>query len=386
MNSKIILGEPYEPELHGEVMPPPCLWQNPKQKIPNDDFQIYVVVPVYKRILDHLWEDRSIESGGVLVGHAFKSLKEGSETTFVIVSGFIRQESQRRSAVHFTVGPDEIQAARAVLAGEYPGLQVVGWYHSHPNHGVFLSGQDMSIVSGIYSATWHIALVIDPVREKEGFFIGGRGEPLTTRGGSVLWSQVIGLHKEPDCLIAMARYNLLLDALEENNFQQAKKWADEIHAILSQSDQLRHWQTGYRNVDELIQRAFEQSLHTEPGIPASGKSSLLAPLEVSAPEKPIADETVGLALKEHPSDEIGCTAQSKPEANSIPITADPHPGLLEDSLITHDPLDEQESSKTEKEKEAEMGELAQIQENENKSVDKERAAKPLNTGQKFCLR
>lgn len=39
---------------------------------------------------------------------------------------------------------------------------VVGWYHSHPGYGCFLSDTDVKTHSGIFVSPHHVAIVIDP--------------------------------------------------------------------------------------------------------------------------------------------------------------------------------------------------------------------------------
>lgn len=50
------------------------------------------------------------------------------------------------------------------------GWKIVGWYHSHPNFGIFLSGTDQNTHRIYFPKPWHIALVIDPKRNLEGIF------------------------------------------------------------------------------------------------------------------------------------------------------------------------------------------------------------------------
>jgi 26S proteasome regulatory subunit N11 len=60
---------------------------------------------------------------------------------------------------------EEIQAEIAEkLQKERKGLTIVGWYHSHPGLGVFLSGTDIS-TQKIYQKLYPkaVALVIDPL-------------------------------------------------------------------------------------------------------------------------------------------------------------------------------------------------------------------------------
>ncbi|HLK61250.1 MAG TPA: Mov34/MPN/PAD-1 family protein, partial [Chthonomonadaceae bacterium] len=54
---------------------------------------------------------------------------------------------------------------------------VLGSYHSHPGHGVFLSATDRDTQSEVFSHEWQVALVVDPVKDKIGFFLGEKGTP-----------------------------------------------------------------------------------------------------------------------------------------------------------------------------------------------------------------
>jgi proteasome lid subunit RPN8/RPN11 len=50
-------------------------------------------------------------------------------------------------------------------------FQVVGWYHSHPGFGIFLSSSDEFIQRSFFSnRLWYIALVVDPIAEDWGAF------------------------------------------------------------------------------------------------------------------------------------------------------------------------------------------------------------------------
>ncbi len=53
----------------------------------------------------------------------------------------------------------------------YPDKKTVGWYHSHPGLGVFLSGHDLFIQRGFFGdQLWYIALVVDPISKEQGVF------------------------------------------------------------------------------------------------------------------------------------------------------------------------------------------------------------------------
>jgi proteasome lid subunit RPN8/RPN11 len=58
----------------------------------------------------------------------------------------------------------------------YPDTAIIGWYHSHPGHGIFLSGHDKFIQRHFFGAPWQIAIVLDPIARTEGMFAWARGE------------------------------------------------------------------------------------------------------------------------------------------------------------------------------------------------------------------
>jgi proteasome lid subunit RPN8/RPN11 len=53
---------------------------------------------------------------------------------------------------------------------------IVGWYHSHPGYGCFMSATDVETHRGSYNEPYHLALVVDPVREELACFAIEAGE------------------------------------------------------------------------------------------------------------------------------------------------------------------------------------------------------------------
>lgn len=171
---KIDFGEPIEFEIPAADFP---LASIPLKSLASRaEKKVFVLKSAYGEMIEHVNIDKNIECGGVLVGYPFQD--PDTEEIFIVIVGVIRDLSDNRSVVHFTVTPDVISKTREVLEEKYPELIAVGWYHSHPGHGVFLSGQDMTIVRGIYNEEWNLAWVVDPIREQEGIFYGADGEPL----------------------------------------------------------------------------------------------------------------------------------------------------------------------------------------------------------------
>jgi proteasome lid subunit RPN8/RPN11 len=59
---------------------------------------------------------------------------------------------------------------RVLTVMETEGLSILGWYHTHPKLGIFLSGTDRDTMSLQFNDPFSIALVVDPIRDTWGFF------------------------------------------------------------------------------------------------------------------------------------------------------------------------------------------------------------------------
>ncbi len=53
---------------------------------------------------------------------------------------------------------------------QFPDHRIVGWYHTHPGHGVFLSKLDIFAHESFFGLPWQTALVYDPRNGEEGVF------------------------------------------------------------------------------------------------------------------------------------------------------------------------------------------------------------------------
>ena len=65
---------------------------------------------------------------------------------------------------------------------------IVGWYHSHPGHGCFLSQTDVDTQTSMFNRPFHSALVIDPVNMEIETFKVENGRPLH-RPFAVYWEE-----------------------------------------------------------------------------------------------------------------------------------------------------------------------------------------------------
>ncbi len=125
----------------------------------------------------HSLSNVDVELGGALLGQAYRS--EG--IVYVEVKAALPATSADHGPVHFTFSADSWSQLQRDRTTHYPNLDIVGWFHTHPDLGVFYSSDDVVVHSAAFTLPWHIGLVIDPLREEASFFGWNNGhlEPLT---------------------------------------------------------------------------------------------------------------------------------------------------------------------------------------------------------------
>ena len=116
-------------------------------------------------IYPHVFGRSDREVGGVLVGR----MPMGGGLPLVTGAIPALSADERRATLTFT--QDAWAHVHRELESEFPtDEQIVGWYHSHPGFGIFLSGHDLFIHENFFRSSSQIALVIDPHARTEGVF------------------------------------------------------------------------------------------------------------------------------------------------------------------------------------------------------------------------
>ena len=131
------------------------------------ELPIFVNLDVMRDMEAHAASDTSVELGGVLLGGQY--LDEAGQE-FVLVADALRAKHYEATKGSFKFTHDtwsQITRERDEFPDE---LQMVGWYHTHPDWGVFLSGMDQFICDHFFNKPLDVALVIDPCRKDRGFF------------------------------------------------------------------------------------------------------------------------------------------------------------------------------------------------------------------------
>ena len=156
-------------QLQGESLPTGDFPVGGKQ-----EFRVFFVPAVHARIWQHACENLALEICGVLVG----SWQRDAVGPFVTVSEFIRCDAAKSGFAEVTFTHDAWTKINAEMDTRLSGLKIVGWYHSHPDFGIFLSDRDVFIHQHFFSGAGQIAHVVDPVRKIDGVFAWQQGKPV----------------------------------------------------------------------------------------------------------------------------------------------------------------------------------------------------------------
>ena len=155
----------------------------------SDEWPVFLHLNAIQAIEQHVSADLEAERGGVLLG----LFCEGKKGPYIEVRDIITADSAKGTEVSLTFTHDAWQSIHEQMARRGDNLQVVGWYHSHPGLGVFLSEEDQLLHSGFFAEPWQIALVVDPVGHDWRCF-AKKGEVLQETQGFHIYAPVSYTH------------------------------------------------------------------------------------------------------------------------------------------------------------------------------------------------
>jgi proteasome lid subunit RPN8/RPN11 len=114
----------------------------------------------------------SAEVCGVLVGNVFRD----EHGPYLYVAGAIRGDRASGLSTQVTFTAETWSEIQSVMDRDHSDERIVGWYHTHPGFGIFLSGMDLFIQDHFFNLPWQVALVYDPIGGDEGMFFWKEGK------------------------------------------------------------------------------------------------------------------------------------------------------------------------------------------------------------------
>lgn len=130
--------------------------------------------PALRGAQAHALSSLDREVAGVLVGPRPEKQPDGRYVVHIIDTIEAKHTVMQGASVTYT--PESWRYMNDELALRYPDetAVIVGWYHTHPGFGIFLSGMDQFIHQNFFTQIWHIAYVLDPRARTSGFFCWDR--------------------------------------------------------------------------------------------------------------------------------------------------------------------------------------------------------------------
>lgn len=137
-------------------------------------YQVIVDSAVMDEIHRHGKTNTDVELCGVLIGNVYQD----GAAPYLEIDGSIRGNAAVSKGTQVTFTSETWTRIHEVLEREYPDRRIVGWYHTHPGFGIFLSGMDLFIQDHFFNAPWQVAFVYDPIGGDEGMFVWRKGKSL----------------------------------------------------------------------------------------------------------------------------------------------------------------------------------------------------------------
>lgn len=183
---------------------------------------------VLRQIRQHARSCSKTEVCGVLIGSEDKN--------GLAIEACIAGANAAQAGTHVTFTQDTWAHIYQTKDAKYPDHRIVGWYHSHPGFGVFLSDHDTFIHKNFFSSPLQVAWVYDPHSDEEGCFgwVGQRLERLCEievvdhKGG-----EGAGETGKPEPLGGLAENEEEDLAAKNDRDQEAPRWLRLLFSVLS---------------------------------------------------------------------------------------------------------------------------------------------------------
>ncbi|MCX5650941.1 MAG: Mov34/MPN/PAD-1 family protein [Planctomycetota bacterium] len=134
---------------------------------PRSEALSLVIDPDAHRALDaHCGANPRNEVCGVLVG--FTGEENGRRWTRIVA--IIEGKHAREEQMSVTFTHETWDAVHEALSRRTDKARVVGWYHTHPDFGIFYSAPDVFVHRNFFNLEGQVGIVVDPVREERGVF------------------------------------------------------------------------------------------------------------------------------------------------------------------------------------------------------------------------
>jgi proteasome lid subunit RPN8/RPN11 len=132
----------------------------------RQEYRVFLSEQAFDRAVARGESDLSREIGGVLVGEILRD----DHGPYLRIEDTIDALHAEEKGAELTFTHATWEHIHKEMDSRHKGKRVVGWYHTHPGFGVFLSDRDQFIHKSFFDLPFQIAFVYDPKSKEHGVF------------------------------------------------------------------------------------------------------------------------------------------------------------------------------------------------------------------------
>jgi proteasome lid subunit RPN8/RPN11 len=113
-----------------------------------------------------------VEVCGVIVGNVYRD----ERGPYLYVEASIKGDHAAGKTAQVTFTAETWNHINDEMEAKFAGRRILGWYHTHPGFGIFLSEMDLFIQNNFFPEPWQVAYVYDPKSDEDGVFVWKNGQ------------------------------------------------------------------------------------------------------------------------------------------------------------------------------------------------------------------
>jgi proteasome lid subunit RPN8/RPN11 len=137
----------------------------------RDGYQVVMTRSALNDMHRHGRSSPDVEVCGVIVGNVYRD----ERGAYLYVEASIEGSHAAGKTAQVTFTAETWTHINDEMERNHPGRRILGWYHTHPGFGIFLSDMDLFIQNNFFNEPWQVAYVYDPKSGEDGVFVWRAG-------------------------------------------------------------------------------------------------------------------------------------------------------------------------------------------------------------------
>ena len=137
----------------------------------RDGYQVVMTRSALNDMHRHGRSSPDVEVCGVIVGNVYRD----ERGAYLYVEASIKGDHAAGKTAQVTFTAETWTHINDELERNHAGRKILGWYHTHPGFGIFLSDMDLFIQNNFFNEPWQVAYVYDPKSGEDGVFVWRAG-------------------------------------------------------------------------------------------------------------------------------------------------------------------------------------------------------------------